>query len=125
MADPLDLTRFRPEAAEKTTRLLVVLDRLRANPFLRPRLCLHGGTALNLFALGMPRLSVDIDLNYIGCADFAPDLLFADYPDTLAAAQVDPAAHWKMINLAKALGVPPLDVTARLGIGNGERRGLC
>jgi hypothetical protein len=36
-------------------------------------------------------------------ADFAPELLFADYPDTLAAARVDPAAAWKMRNLAKAL----------------------
>ena len=26
---------------------------------------LHGGTAINLFCLNMPRLSVDIDLTYI------------------------------------------------------------
>jgi hypothetical protein len=30
---------------------------------------LKGGTALNLFVLDVPRLSVDIDLNYIGAAD--------------------------------------------------------
>jgi hypothetical protein len=34
-------------------------------------------------------------------ADFAPELLFSDYPDTLAAALADPAARWKMQNLAK------------------------
>lgn len=28
-------------------------------------LALHGGTAINLFVLDMPRLSVDIDLTYI------------------------------------------------------------
>lgn len=26
---------------------------------------LHGGTAINLFSLNMPRLSVDIDMTYI------------------------------------------------------------
>lgn len=26
---------------------------------------LHGGTAINLFVLNMPRLSVDIDLTYV------------------------------------------------------------
>ncbi|MDR0592003.1 MAG: hypothetical protein LBG60_01850 [Bifidobacteriaceae bacterium] len=36
-------------------------------------------------------------------ADFAPEVLFADYPDALAAARADPAAAWKMRNLAKAL----------------------
>ena len=30
---------------------------------------LKGGTALNLFVLDLPRLSVDIDLNYIGAVD--------------------------------------------------------
>ncbi len=30
---------------------------------------LHGGTAINLFCLNMPRLSVDIDLTYIPASD--------------------------------------------------------
>lgn len=30
---------------------------------------MKGGTALNLFLLDLPRLSVDIDLNYIGSAN--------------------------------------------------------
>ena len=30
---------------------------------------LHGGTAINLFCLNMPRLSVDIDLTYIQASD--------------------------------------------------------
>jgi predicted nucleotidyltransferase component of viral defense system len=71
MADRLDFTGFRSDAAERVVQLLLVLNRLNADPFLRPRLCLHGGTALNLFALDMPRLSVDIDVNYIGHADRA------------------------------------------------------
>ena len=32
-------------------------------------MALKGGTALNLFVLDLPRLSVDIDLNYVGSAD--------------------------------------------------------
>jgi hypothetical protein len=36
-------------------------------------------------------------------AEFAPECLFADYPEILAAARVDPAATWKMRNLAKTL----------------------
>ena len=30
---------------------------------------LHGGTAINLFCLNMPRLSVDIDLTYIPASE--------------------------------------------------------
>ncbi|GHU25855.1 hypothetical protein AGMMS50256_01420 [Betaproteobacteria bacterium] len=65
----LDFTGFQPQVADKVIRLLLVLDRLAAHPFAKDRLCLHGGTALNLFVLGVPRLSVDIDLNYIGSTD--------------------------------------------------------
>jgi Nucleotidyl transferase AbiEii toxin, Type IV TA system len=34
-------------------------------------MALKGGTALNLFVLDFPRLTVDIDLNYIGASDRA------------------------------------------------------
>lgn len=48
-------------------RLLSVLAQFVAVPYLRDRLVLKGGTALNLFHFdAIPRLSVDIDLNYIG-----------------------------------------------------------
>jgi predicted nucleotidyltransferase component of viral defense system len=39
------------------------------HPFLKPRFALKGGTALNLVWFDVPRLSVDIDINYIGAAD--------------------------------------------------------
>jgi predicted nucleotidyltransferase component of viral defense system len=65
----LGFAAFEPQVADKVVRLLMVLDRIGSHPLLRPRLCLHGGTALNLFVLGSPRLSVDIDLNYVGSAD--------------------------------------------------------
>ena len=62
-------TGFRSEALERIIRLLDLLDGLRSHPFLKKRIVLKGGTALNLFLFDVPRLSVDIDLNYIGAAD--------------------------------------------------------
>jgi hypothetical protein len=43
-------------------------------------------------------------LKRASCGDFAPELLFTDYPSTLAAARNDPVATWKMQNLRKAPG---------------------
>ena len=60
---------FDPEPLEKVLRLLGLLDGLHRHPFLKPRIALKGGTALNLFWFDVPRLSVDIDINYIGAAD--------------------------------------------------------
>lgn len=60
---------FRPEVLEKVHRLLDVLDGMRRHPYLKSRIALKGGTALNLLVFDVPRLSVDIDLNYIGALD--------------------------------------------------------
>lgn len=62
---------FRPDSLEKVFRLLSLLETLRSNAFLRPRVALKGGTALNIFLFDIPRLSVDIDLNYVGTGDRA------------------------------------------------------
>jgi predicted nucleotidyltransferase component of viral defense system len=62
---------FQVESYEKAHMLIEVLESLRAHPFLGQRMALKGGTALNLFVLDFPRLSVDIDLNYIGAFDRA------------------------------------------------------
>ncbi len=62
---------FQPDALEKVIRLLDLLDAFFHHPFLADRFVLKGGTALNLFLFDMPRLSVDIDLNYIGSDDRA------------------------------------------------------
>ncbi len=59
-------TGFRPEILEKVWRLMSILDGINTHPFLKNRLVLKGGTALNLFFFELPRLSVDIDLNYVG-----------------------------------------------------------
>jgi hypothetical protein len=47
----------------------------------------------------------EAEARYLACAakaEFIPALLFADYPFTLQAAESDPAAAWKMQNLASA-----------------------
>jgi predicted nucleotidyltransferase component of viral defense system len=64
-------TGFRPEILEKVIHLLNLLENFRAHPFLKNRCALKGGTALNLFLFNVPRLSVDIDLNYIASPDRA------------------------------------------------------
>lgn len=62
-------TGFRPEVFEKVAHLFSLLQSIWSHPFLKNRLVLKGGTALNLFIFNLPRLSVDIDLNYIGAPD--------------------------------------------------------
>lgn len=58
---------YKPEILEKVYRLMSVLDQFMSVSYLRDRLVLKGGTALNLFYFDeVPRLSVDIDFNYIG-----------------------------------------------------------
>lgn len=54
---------------EKVLRLLDLLQEIARDPVLSERLVLKGGTALNVFHLGLDRLSVDIDLNYVGALD--------------------------------------------------------
>jgi predicted nucleotidyltransferase component of viral defense system len=73
-----EATGFREDVLEKVLRLLGLLDGLRAHPFLKGRLALKGGTALNLFYFDVPRLSVDIDVNYIGGT--SRDDMLADKP---------------------------------------------
>ena len=62
-------TGFRPENVEKVLRLHGILDRLDRHEVTHGTWVLKGGTALNLLHLDVPRLSVDIDVNYIGSAD--------------------------------------------------------
>ncbi len=74
---------FSPEPLEKVVRLLDLLDALRSHPYLANRMVLKGGTALNLFVLDLPRLSVDIDFNYVGSAD--REIMLAERPTVEAA----------------------------------------
>jgi hypothetical protein len=64
-------TSLQPGTLEKVMRLLDVLQEIAGDELLADRLVLKGGTALNVFHLGLARLSVDIDLNYVGALDRA------------------------------------------------------
>ena len=64
-----EATGFRTEVLEKVIHLLNLLGAFQTHTFLKGRWALKGGTALNLFLLDVPRLSVDIDLNYVGAAE--------------------------------------------------------
>ena len=59
-------TGLQASTLEKVLRLLDVLQEIARDPVLADRLVLKGGTALNVFHLALDRLSVDIDLNYVG-----------------------------------------------------------
>lgn len=72
-------TGFRVEILEKVTLLLNLLDGFERHPYLKGRLALKGGTALNLFVFDAPRLSIDIDLNYVGQLD--REAMLAERPE--------------------------------------------
>lgn len=78
-------TGFRAEVLEKVIQLIELLETLRSHPFLKTRLVLKGGTALNLFVFDVPRLSVDVDLNYVGAMDSETTL--AERPKVEQAVQ--------------------------------------
>lgn len=80
-----ETTGFRPDMLEKVGLLLQLLDAIRNHPFLKNKLVLKGGTALNLFIFDVPRLSIDIDLNYVGAAD--RETMLAERPKIEEALQ--------------------------------------
>ena len=85
LAAEAESTGFRPEMIEKVAHLLGLLNALRSHPLLRGKLVLKGGTALNIFIFDLPRLSVDIDLNYVGSEDL--DGMLAERPRIERAVQ--------------------------------------
>ncbi len=55
---------FVRDTLEKVYRLTRVLQYINSNPLMKDCLALKGGTAINLTVFNLPRLSVDIDLDY-------------------------------------------------------------
>ncbi len=80
-----EATGFKAEMVEKVLHLLNLLNVLNSHPFLKGKWVLKGGTALNMFILDLPRLSVDIDINYIGALD--REEMLAERPKIEQAAQ--------------------------------------
>lgn len=56
---------FNRDTLEKVTRLYDVLRFINTMPLLKNNLALKGGTAINFTMLELPRLSVDIDLDFV------------------------------------------------------------
>ena len=54
---------------ERVIRLIDILDAFGADTLIGPRIALKGGTALNVFHSDLDRLSVDIDVNYVGAVE--------------------------------------------------------
>lgn len=69
-------TGFIRDNLEKVIRLSNILDFLVSDDGLKRKLVLKGGTAINLTVFDMPRLSVDIDLDY--CCNSDKDTMMAD-----------------------------------------------
>ena len=78
-------TGFRVEILEKVAHLLELLDGFNRHPYLKGRLALKGGTALNLFVFDAPRLSIDIDVNYVGQLD--REAMLAERPEVERALE--------------------------------------
>ena len=57
-------TDFLRDNLEKVLRLSDILQYMNANPLLFSHLALKGGTAINLVVFNLPRLSVNIDLDF-------------------------------------------------------------
>lgn len=57
---------FVRDTLEKVLRLADILEYIGKNPVTKSRLVLKGGTAINLTVFNLPRLSVDIDLDFCG-----------------------------------------------------------
>jgi predicted nucleotidyltransferase component of viral defense system len=90
-------TGFQADNLEKLLRLREVLTEFHKHSFLRNKLVLKGGTALNLFYLDVARLSVDIDLNYI--AHIEPEKMLRERPNIVRAVeQVATGLGYKLQN---------------------------
>lgn len=64
LAEMANKENFIRDTLEKVVRLSETLDYINGNPIMKKCLALKGGTAINLTVFNLPRLSVDIDLDY-------------------------------------------------------------
>ncbi len=56
---------FNRDTFEKVVRLRMILEFMNAQECMREHLLLKGGTAINLTVFNLPRLSVDIDMDFV------------------------------------------------------------
>ena len=80
---------FTRDTFEKVLRLKEVLKYLNEDEFLREHLLLKGGTAINLTVFDLPRLSVDIDMDYMPTDEKENMLLVREKITMLIKAYMD------------------------------------
>lgn len=85
MSDVARRTGFDPGNIERVLRLKELLREFLRHPFLKGKLVLKGGTGINVFLFELPRLSVDLDLNYISQVD--RDSMQAERPEVERAVE--------------------------------------
>jgi len=83
--DVSEKTQFDAYNIEKVLRLKELLREFFRHPFLKGKLVLKGGTGINVFLFQLPRLSIDIDLNYIG--QVARERMQAERPEVERAVE--------------------------------------
>lgn len=89
---------FSIETIEKVVRLLDFLRDIDKHPLLGRVLALKGGTALNLFYGPPPRMSVDLDFNYVGEPDRGQ--MLAERPEVERATETLAHAQGYQIQLS-------------------------
>ena len=94
---------FEARNVEKTARLLSLLTAMSHHSFLQDRFALKGGTALHLFIMDMERLSIDIDVHYVGVGGRD------EYPQFVAAMKDVFAREGLLVN-RKSLPKPTRDI---------------
>lgn len=68
-------TGFQTASLLKQMSLILILSEIQRHPLLSKAFVVRGGTAINLFWYDLPRLSVDIDLNYLASDSLDIDLV--------------------------------------------------
>ena len=116
-------TGFDPTTLEKVLRLKELLGEFYRHPFLKDRLVLKGGTAINLFLANLPRLSVDIDLNYIGQLD--REAMLKERPDLeRAIRQVVGSLRYRLQEGSNDHALLELYLNYRNHLGRDDRIGV-
>lgn len=97
--DIVSVSEFEPRTVDKVDRLLALLEEMERHPALKGKLALHGGTAINLFMLNVPRLSVDIDVSYVGA--IPREAMLADRPKVEAGIEAVALAQGYIVEPSK------------------------
>ena len=100
-------TNFIRDNLEKVLRLSEILKFLNNDNIFKNKLALKGGTAINLTAVELPRLSVDIDLDFtekeqefieeFKNRNYKPELLF-ESKEIINNIKLHPMALWRCKN---------------------------